>query len=40
MIANGVEWAVSDRPERAYPTLLRYDTEDFFNGKSYKGPIE
>jgi trehalose utilization protein len=40
VIANGVEWAVSDRPERAYPTLLRYDTEDFFTGKSYSGPIE
>jgi len=40
VIANGVEWAVSDRPDRAYPTLLRYDTGEFFHGKSYSGPIE
>ena len=40
VIANGVEWAVSDRPARELPTLLRYDTEDFFHGKSYSGPIE
>jgi hypothetical protein len=30
----------SDRPDRAIPTLLRYDTDDFFNGKGYTGPIE
>ena len=40
MIANGVRWARSDLPERAVPTLLRYDTEDFFNGHGYTGPIE
>ena len=40
VIANGVEWAHSDRPDRAIPTLLRYDTEDFFNGQGYTGPIE
>ena len=39
VIANGVEWAVSDRPERAHPTLLRYETGEFFHGKSYAGPI-
>ncbi len=38
MIANAVEWAVTDRPpERAVPELLRYETNDFFNGKSYQG---
>lgn len=37
VIANAVEWAVTDRPERAYPELLRYETNDFFNGKSYQG---
>jgi trehalose utilization protein len=40
VIANGVTWARSDRPERAYPTLLRYDTEDFFNGQGYQGPLK
>jgi len=37
VIANAVEWAVTDRPERAVPELLRYETNDFFNGKSYQG---
>jgi hypothetical protein len=37
VIANAVEWAVTDRAVRAYPELLRYETNDFFNGKSYKG---
>ena len=32
VIANGVAWAMTDRPERAVPTLLRYETGDFFNG--------
>ena len=40
VIANGVQWAKSVRPGRALPTLLRYDTEDFFNGHGYAGPIE
>ncbi|MGT2463669.1 ThuA domain-containing protein [Sinomonas atrocyanea] len=35
VIANGVEWALADRPERAYPTLLRYDTGEFFHGVDY-----
>ena len=26
--------------ERALPTLLRYETDDFFNGHGYTGPIE
>ncbi len=39
VIANGVAWARSQRPERAVPTLLRYDIEDFFNGHGYTGPI-
>ena len=40
VIANGVAWARSDRPERTIPTLLRYETEDFFNGHGYTGPSE
>ena len=40
VIANGVQWARSDRPERAVPTLLRYETDDFFNGHGYTGAIE
>jgi hypothetical protein len=40
VIANGVAWVKSDRPGRELPTLLRYDTGDFFNGHSYTGPIE
>jgi trehalose utilization protein len=39
VIANGVQWAASDFP-RAMPTLLRYDIEDFFNGKGYGGAIK
>ncbi|MDQ4504279.1 ThuA domain-containing protein [Sinomonas sp. ASV322] len=35
VIANGVEWALTDRPERAYPTLLRYETGEFFHGVDY-----
>ncbi|MEA5454030.1 ThuA domain-containing protein [Sinomonas sp. JGH33] len=35
VIANGVEWALTDRPERAYPTLLQYDTGEFFHGVDY-----
>jgi hypothetical protein len=40
VIANGVQWAVTDRPDRSSPTLLRYATGDFFNGHDYGGPIE
>lgn len=39
VIANGVEWAKSVRPERADPVLLRYDTEDFYNGQGYQGAL-
>jgi trehalose utilization protein len=39
VIANGVVWARSDSPEHRYPELLRYETGDFFNGRSYTGPI-
>ncbi|NDL57092.1 ThuA domain-containing protein [Phytoactinopolyspora mesophila] len=40
VIANGVAWARSDRPERSDPTLLRYETGDFFNGHGYEGALE
>lgn len=39
VIANGVEWAKTDRPERTSPVLLRYETEDFYNGQGYKGAM-
>ena len=38
VIANGVAWARSDRPARVLPELLRYDTGEFFAGRSYQGP--
>ena len=31
------EWAVTVRPERTDPVLLRYDTEDFYNGHGLPG---
>jgi hypothetical protein len=40
VIANGVRWARTDRPERTAPVLLRYETGEFFAGASYAGPIE
>ncbi len=40
VIANGVAWARTERPERAVPVLLRYETEDFFNGQGYGGAIK
>ena len=40
VVSNAVQWATTDRPERAYPTLLRYDTEDFYTGHGYTGPME
>lgn len=40
VIANGVEWAKTDRPERTSPVLLRYETEDFYNGQGYKGAMQ
>ncbi|GAB7191013.1 trehalose utilization protein ThuA [Kineococcus sp. NUM-3379] len=39
VIANGVRWAHTDRPERARPVLLRYDTGDFSTGHGYEGPL-
>jgi len=35
VIANAVAWAVTDRAERALPTLLRYETGEFFRGADY-----
>ena len=40
VIANGVQWVHSELPQRTIPTLLRYNTDDFFNGHDYTGPIE
>ncbi|MBG6237744.1 trehalose utilization protein [Mycetocola sp. CAN_C7] len=39
VIANGVEWALTVRPERTDPVLLRYETEDFYNGAGYQGAM-
>jgi trehalose utilization protein len=39
VIANGVRWARTDRPERSAPTLLRYETGEFFTGSGYTGPL-
>lgn len=39
VIANGVKWARTTRPERAVPVLLRYETGEFFKGAGYTGPI-
>nr|WP_323132643.1 ThuA domain-containing protein [Kineococcus indalonis] len=40
VISNAVEWAVTVRPERTAPVLLRYDTEDFYNGHGYQGALK
>lgn len=40
VISNAVEWAVTFRPERTTPTLLRYDTEEFYTGHGYQGPLD
>ncbi len=40
VISNAVQWATTDLPERAYPTLLRYETEDFYTGHGYAGAME
>lgn len=40
VIANGVGWARTVRPERTSPVLLRYETEDFYNGHGYKGAMQ
>lgn len=39
VIANGVEWALTVRPERTDPVLLRYETEDFYKGHDYRGAM-
>jgi hypothetical protein len=39
VIANGVEWAVTDRPRRELPVLLRYESGEFFEGHGYQGPL-
>jgi trehalose utilization protein len=40
VIANGVEWAMTDRPRREIPVLLRYETGEFFEGHGYQGPLK
>ncbi|KQR04179.1 glutamine amidotransferase [Arthrobacter sp. Leaf141] len=39
VIANGVSWARTLRPERTDPVLLRYETEDFYSGHGYQGAM-
>ena len=39
VIANGVEWTRTVRPERTDPVLLRYETEAFYTGHSYEGAM-
>jgi len=40
VISNAVQWALTVRPERTDPVLLRYDTEDFYNGQGYQGALD
>lgn len=40
VIANGVEWAKTDRPERTAPVLQRYDDGDFGTGHDYEGALK
>lgn len=40
VISNAVQWARTVRPERSDPTLLRYHTDDFYNGHDYRGAIQ
>jgi trehalose utilization protein len=40
VIANGVGWAASDFKERRAPTLLRFESGDYFTGHDYDGPIK
>ncbi|MGN6742779.1 MAG: ThuA domain-containing protein [Amnibacterium sp.] len=40
VIANAVEWAAPALPEPALPTLLRYETGDFFHGHGYQGALD
>ncbi|MDT0481892.1 MULTISPECIES: ThuA domain-containing protein [Streptomyces] len=39
VIANGVRWARTDRPERGLPELRRHDTGDFFDSRSSAEPL-
>lgn len=39
VISNAVNWAVTHRRQRTTPTLLRYETEDFYTGHGYQGPM-
>jgi trehalose utilization protein len=39
VIANGVDWVAPALPAPALPTLLRYETGDFFNGHDYRGAM-
>jgi trehalose utilization protein len=39
VIANGVEWARPER-ERETPTLLRYESGQYFQGADYEGALE
>ena len=39
VISNGVEWAMTLRPERTGPVLLRYDRGEFTKGKTYEGAL-
>jgi trehalose utilization protein len=39
VIANGVEWAKTDRPERTGPVLLRYESGEFTKGRDYEGAL-
>ena len=40
VIANAVEWAAPALPKPALPTLLRYETGDFFHGHGYQGALD
>ena len=39
VIANGVQWVRTERPERGVPILLRYETDDFYHGHGYAGAL-
>jgi trehalose utilization protein len=39
VISNAAEWAVTLRPERTIPTLLRYRTGEFYVGADYEGAL-
>ncbi|MGI4894751.1 MAG: ThuA domain-containing protein [Janthinobacterium lividum] len=39
VISNAVRWALTVRPERTEPVLLRYETEDFYTGHGYGGAL-